>query len=137
MKGQSVIFEEVLLFGISVAIFIVAFAIFQMYQMNFSSDSLADHTRTVRDMVLGHIVELTRLGDLNASITLRIPREISGEYYDISINDTDIAVVTDRTKTTASYNIESISTAYSFSGETASRRGEIIIYKRGYNIIID
>ncbi|UCD03132.1 MAG: hypothetical protein JSV63_00660 [Candidatus Aenigmatarchaeota archaeon] len=137
MKGQSIIFEEVLLFGISVAIFIVAFTIFQMYQMNFSSNSLSDHTRSVRDMVLGHVVELTRIGDLNASLTLRIPREMSGEYYHIYINNTNFWVITDETKTTASYSIESMSSTYSFSGETASRMGEIIIYKRGYNIIID
>ncbi len=140
MKGQNVVFEQVLLFGISVAIFVTAFTIFQMYQAHFSSGSLSDHTRSVRDIIFSHVVEMTRIGDLNASLTVRIPRDLSGEYYSISVNDTEISVATDLTKTKAVSSIGFLSKAgggvYTFSGETRSVRGEIIIYKRGYNIII-
>jgi hypothetical protein len=141
MKGQNAVFEEVLLFGISVAIFIMAFAIFSMYQNHFTSTSINDHTRAVRDIVLGHVVELTRIDDLNASFTMRIPKEIGGEHYTIYLDNNEIGVVTDLTNITVVSNIASLSTVgggkYTFSGETTSSRGELIIYKRGYNIIID
>ena len=41
-KAQSVIFEQVILFGIGVAIFIICFAIFNIYQNYFMTISLND-----------------------------------------------------------------------------------------------
>jgi len=140
MKAQGAVFEQVLLFGISVAIFVSAFAIFQLYQAHFASTSLLDHTKAVRDVVHNHLLELTRIDSLNASFTLRLPREISGEYYSVKINNTGITVITDMSGTVAVSSLESLSEAgggmYTFTGETGSSRGEIIIYKRGYNIIM-
>lgn len=141
MKAQTAVFEQVLLFGISVSIFVAAFGIFQLYQSHFASVSIIDHTRAIRDMIHNHITELTRIENLNASFTLRLPREINGEYYSIKINDTEIMVITYESRTAAISNISSLSKEYgglyTFTGETRSNRGEIIIYKRGYNIIID
>jgi hypothetical protein len=140
-KGQSRIFEHVLLFGISVAIFVACFGIFQLYQSYFSSISVNDHAMAVRDMIHTHMMELTRLENLNASIVLKIPKEISGEGYRIMLNNTDIAVITEETGVTAAARLYTISEDlygdYSFSGEAASSKGEIIIYKRGHNIIIE
>jgi len=140
MKAQSAVFEQVLLFTISVAIFIIALGIFQFYQSYFSSASLSDHTRAVRDIVYNHIAELTQIEDLNASFMLKIPKQLAGEYYTLKINNTEFSVVTQQTGIAAVSNISSLSLGYggmyTFSGETRSSRGKIIIYKRGHNIIL-
>ncbi len=141
MKAQSAVFEQVLLFGIAVAIFVAAFGIFQIYEANYESASLMDHTKAVRDMVYNHLVELTVTDKLNASLTIRIPKQMSGEYYRILLNNTELRVTSVKTGIAAVSSVSSITTAdgglYTFSGETISSKGEIIFYKRGYNIIID
>jgi hypothetical protein len=139
MKGQSAVFELVLLFGIAVAIFVIAFGIFQLYQDYYTSTALLDHTKTVKDVVYNHIVELTKFGGLNASFTLKIPEELGSEYYFIRLNDAEIRVETYDSGVAAVSSLAALSSGsngYSFSGETSSSRGEIIIYKRGHNIII-
>lgn len=45
MKGQTRIFEEVLIFGISIAIFVTCLSIFQMYQQHFGYVALNDQVR--------------------------------------------------------------------------------------------
>jgi hypothetical protein len=137
MKGQNAVFEQVLLFAIAVAMFVIAFGIFQMYQNYYSSTALIDHTRSIRDMINNHILELTRMEELNASLTLGIPEELSGEYYLIKINNTELRVTTDVSGVTSASSLAALwVSGYEFFGETRSSRGEIIIYKRGYNIII-
>ncbi len=137
MKGQNAVFEEVLLFAIAVAIFVIAFGIFQMYQNYYSSTALIDHTKSIRDMVNNHILELTSMEELNASLTFRVPEELSGEHYLIKINNTELRVTTDFSGVSSVSSLKALSASgYDFFGETRSSRGEIIIYKRGYNIII-
>jgi hypothetical protein len=135
-KGQSRIFEEVLLFGISVTIFITCFVIFDMYQSHYSFVSINDHASSVRDMIHQHIIELTRIDSMDASIVLDIPEQISGEYYHIYINDTHITIVTEESGKSFLLELRMLG-SYSFSGEAASGKGEIIIYKKGNNIIIE
>ena len=137
MKGQNAIFEQVLLFAIAVAIFVISVGIFQMYQNYYSSTALIDHTKSIRDVVGNHILELTSMDDLNASLVFSIPEELSGEYYRVKVNDTELWVTTDSSGVTSASSLEGLrASGYRFSGEARSSRGEIIIYKRGYNIIL-
>ncbi len=139
MKGQNLVFEQVLLFGVSVAIFVIAFGIFQLYQSYYSTTSIIDHTKAIRDTVYNHIAELTKIGSLNASFTLKIPEDLDGEYYSIKLNNTEIRVETYQSGVAAVSSMDALRSGtnpYSFQGETRSSRGEIIIYKRGYNIIL-
>lgn len=140
MKGQSAIFEQVLLFGISVAIFVMAFAVFQVYQSHFSSVASVDHARAVRDIVYGAVMEMSRIERINSSVKLQIPERINGEGYKITLNNTAVTIRTYDTGLTVSSGIASLSRAnggaWDFSGTATSSRREIIIYKRGSNIIL-
>ena len=133
-KGQILVFEQVLLFGVSVAIFVACFAIFQLYQSHFGSIAVNDHTKAVRDMIYTHIIELTRFGDMNASIIVKIPKEISGEYYKVQLTDTAINITTMDSGVTATTGLQMLTEKYDFSGETTSSKGEIMIYKKGNEI---
>ncbi len=141
MKGQSRVFEQVLLFGISVAIFVACFGIFQLYQGHFSYISTNDNLVALGNVLYSHITEITRIDNMNTSLVVSIPKDIGGERYDISINDTDLLILTKETDQKSITRMNLIGTGlsgqYHLSGETTSGRGEIIIYKRGYNIIIE
>jgi hypothetical protein len=142
MKGQTRIFEEVLLFAISIAIFVTCLSIFQMYQNHFGYVSLEDQTREIGNIVQGHLMEISRLRGMDASVVVSVPREISGEYYVISLSDTEITVVTERTamKYTGTLNMISRDLGGNIdglSGQANSGKGQIIIYKRGNNIILE
>jgi len=134
-KGASLVFEQVLLFLVSVAIFIACFGFFQVYQANVHFITANDQTRGVMDMVSSQIIELTRFENVNSSVSLKIPKKINGESYVVLFTGRRINVTTS-SGVTASMNFLSIDDSYRFSGETTSGKGEIIIYKRGYNIIL-
>ena len=136
-KGQTIIIEQVLLFMISVAIFIACFGLFQLYQAHFLYTSLDDQANAVRDVVTSHIIELVRFGEFNASVELNLPKRISNGLYTLSITDDFLNVTPTQTGVISISNLYEMGAgSYSFSGEAASSAGEIIIYKRGHNIII-
>jgi hypothetical protein len=142
MKGQTRVFEEVLLFGISIAIFVTCLSIFQMYQNHFGYISLTDQTREIGNIVQGHLMEMARLKDLDASAVISIPMEISGESYTVSLNDTDVTILTQETGTKYIGRLQMVSSSLEgsltgLSGQASSARGQIIIYKRGSNIILE
>lgn len=142
MKGQTRIFEQVLLFGISIAIFVTCLSIFQMYQSHFGHVSLEDQTREVGNIIQGHLMEMSRLEAFDASIVVSVPREISGESYTVFLNDTDITIVTETTGMKYIGRLQMISdelegSIAGLSGRATSGRGQIIIYKRGNNIILE
>jgi hypothetical protein len=136
-NGQSLIFEQVLLFMISVAIFIVCFGLFQLYQSHFTHISLNDQVKAVRDMVSSQVLQIVKFENLNVTSKLKIPKKISGEEYRLLMTGTGLNVTTEITGITATSNFYQLGERYSFSGETISSKGEIIIYKMGNNIIIE
>ncbi len=137
MKGQSQVFEQVLLFGIAVAIFVTCFGIFQVYQSYFSDIAANDHTMAVGDLIYDHILELSRIEGMDASTVVDIPARIKDDRYRVLINQSYITVITDNgAKSLTSLGLLSGKLTFT-PGETGSSKGEIIIYKRGANIIIE
>lgn len=140
MKGQNRVFEQVLLFGISVAIFVMCFGIFQVYQAYFGGVAANDQTTAIGTSLYNHMLELSRMDDMEASTVVSIPKTIDGDRYTVSVDDDAITVATESgTKSTTGLGLLSAahSGLYTFSGEAVSSKGEIIIYKRGSNIIIE
>jgi hypothetical protein len=141
MKGQTRIFEEVLLFGVSIAIFVTCLSIFQLYQEHFGFVSLNDQAVAIGNIVQGNLIEMARLGDANASVIVTIPRVLSGESYLIKLNDTDVTITTKKRGFVYMGRLQMIGKdiggSFSLSGEAASSRGQIIIYKKGDNIILE
>jgi len=137
MKAQSFIFEQVLLFMIAVSIFIMCFFLFQIYQNHYSIIASNDQVKAVRDMISSQVIVLTKFEGLNASVRVRIPKKIVGEWYRITFSDSSLNVTIQMRGTSASSNLKQLGNRYTFSGNSTSGKGEIIIYKRGYNIIIE
>ena len=76
MKGQTLVFEQVLLFSLGVVILITSFALFIMYQNFYLSKTTQDQVTQVKEYILSHIVELCGSA-ANCSAVLPIP-EING-----------------------------------------------------------
>lgn len=138
LKGQILVFEQVLLFTISVAIFVTSFALFIMYQNYYVSETSGDQLGQVRDYILSHIIEISKNEDFESTATLSIPRRVGNGYYKIKLSDLGINV----TFWPVDEGGERFSTLYglnetiSFGGEVVSDRGKIVIYKRGNSIYI-
>ncbi len=139
--GQSMIFEQVMLFGVSVAIFVACYGLFQLYQSHFTYVTMNDQVRAVRDLISAHVLELTKFEGMDASSIVKIPKRVSGELYYIAFTGTGLNVTTAQTQTSASSDFfmlgEGLGGRYVFLGKAASGRGEVIIYKRGNNIILE
>jgi hypothetical protein len=135
MRGQALVFEQVLLFMISVAIFVACFAVFQLYHSHFNFVSMNDQVSAVLVVVHSHVTELLRFEPLNASVEFSLPERIGNELYRVRFRDGALNVTTSQTGVSGSVSLSGLE-GYAFSGETASSKGKTVIYKRGRNIII-
>ncbi len=137
MKAQTLVFEQVLLFAISVAIFIVCLALFQLYQMHFTSVALNDQVKAVKELVSAQVLEIAKFEELDGFVELKIPKTVGGESYFVLFTGTGINITTLETRTTTASDFYRLGNRYTFIGNSTSAKGEIIIYKRGYNIILE
>ncbi|MBU0953733.1 MAG: hypothetical protein KKA90_04955 [Nanoarchaeota archaeon] len=84
-KGQSLVFEQVLLFAIGVAIFIVMLSIFSVLRGVWNVQAATDKLDTVsREVATGILSVATDPADFTLR-TLVIPRDIAGEVYRIQL----------------------------------------------------
>jgi hypothetical protein len=137
LKAQSLIFEQVLLFMISVAIFIVCFALFQIYESYFTSIALNDQVKAVRDLISSQVLQLIKYEGVDVSTSLRIPKRIGGELYYMSFTGSGLHISTQQSGIAATSDFFRLGDTYSFYGNSTSAKGEIIIYKSGNNIILE
>ena len=135
-KSQTVIFEQVILFGIGVSIFLTCFVFFNLYQDYFVSISLNDQLGQMKSWVSSHILKLTENRDANSSVILEIPKRIGGEEYEIQLSDEGINVTSYYTKTEKKSQLFNLSNEYKLSGKVRSMRRRFVIYKKGNEIII-
>jgi len=134
-KGQTLVFEQVLLFTIGVAVFIASFALFSMYQSHYLSVMRWDQLKGVKEYMASNIIELSEKGEFESSVTLKIPRRIGNDFYRIRLSDNglNISFLTGD----ADYDFSSLyglNNSYTFEGSVTSDRGKVIIYKKGNSI---
>ena len=136
-KGQSLIFEQVMLFLVSVIIFTVSLTVFTIYQDSFISHGAANHLDEVTEWTSSHILKAAEKGTNSTSLAVvQIPRYIAGSLYILELTSGGLTV------TDAASGIEKKSTLYylnetfQFSGKTTSQKGRLTIKKEGNQIII-
>lgn len=85
-KGQAIIFENVLIFTIGVAIFVVCYAIFNIYQYTyFNPVGTGDQLEGTRDLIASHILLLAEK-PANSTFVLDIPESVGPESYTIRLS---------------------------------------------------
>ncbi|NIO22609.1 MAG: hypothetical protein GTN38_01095 [Candidatus Aenigmarchaeota archaeon] len=135
-KGQTIVFEQVLLFTISVAIFIASFALFSMYQSSYISTMKWDQLKAVKEYIVSNIIELSEKEEFESSVILEIPKRIGNDYYRLTLspNGLNITFFTGNIKDYDFSSLYGLNTSYTFEGSVTSDKGKVIIYKKGNSI---
>lgn len=133
LKAQVVIFENVMIFAISVIIFLSCYVVFSVYQSYYSSTAAEDQLNKVRDFLSSNIVSMT-MKKGSSSVVLKIPETAGYQEYVIELSSLGLSLKTaDLEKTSSLFNLNR---TYDLSGKTVSTKGRISIYKKGDQIII-
>jgi len=137
-KGQMLVFEQVMLFAIGVAIFAICFASFSAYESYFAETGNADQLDQVRDYVAYAIVKSSEgLGVTSSYFTIQIPKSIGGEIYRVSLSPLGLnvtALPSMKYSFTSLYNLGE--TTEFRESEVMSTSGMIVLYKNGNKIIL-
>ena len=140
VKGQNLLFEQVLLFGMGVLIFIVCFSAFSIYQSFFSTVSSNDQLNQVKDLIVSDLIKLSQKDyEVNSSIELDIPARIDGKPYIIELSNNVLNITLQGmdiiSKTGVFFNLGQLD-GITFSGRAISISESILIYKKANEIII-
>lgn len=133
-KAQTLVFENVLIFGISVAIFVLCYAVFASYQLYFSGVGNIDQMNRIKNIITSNVLFLEEKKTANSSIIIKIPKKIGGQIYKIKLSNDGINVSTSDSYVFSSLYI--LDNSLYISGKTTSIKGKVTIYKRGNKIII-
>ncbi len=139
MKGQTAVFEEVLLFGIAVGIFIASFFVFNYYQELALDTTTEDHMKEMLNYISSVVIDISA-SEGNVSTIVTIPERINNRYYTIDFNETGITIKTIQRSITVSTNMYGIqeSSGLTIKPNTiTSISTKIMIYKRGREIGIN
>ena len=134
-KGQSVVFENVLIFTAGVVIFIVSYTVFSAYQAQFTMMGVDSQLSEIRDHITSHILILSGKEDINSSVTIQIPRTVATEHYVIELYSGGLNVTSANTQITKHSSLFNLSLSLT-PKRIPSSSGKITIYKRGNRINI-
>ena len=138
MRGQSPIFEQVMLFVLGVAIFIICFSMFKIYEDYFTDITVRDQLDAAKNFIISNILKLSkRSGDINSSIMLKIPRKAVNQPYQVSLSSKGINVTSLASGMYSDSGLYNLSKSFELEGSTLSSYGKCIIYKKGNKIIIE
>ncbi|MBN2042378.1 MAG: hypothetical protein JW754_01075 [Candidatus Aenigmarchaeota archaeon] len=135
-KGQTIVFEQVLIFSISVAIFIAAFTLFSMYQTQYMSITTRDHLAGVKEYVMSNIIDIAKKEGFNSSLTVKIPRTISNRLYILDLNNNGLYVNMTGGGIYEFSGLGVLNDTFTFGGQVSSDLGVIVIYKKGDKILL-
>jgi hypothetical protein len=138
-KGQILVFEQVLLFSISIVVFITSFALFMMYQNYYLSETTQDQLTQVKEYIISSIIKLCDKNDFNSSVILSIPKTIGNSFYRISLSPAGLNVTLWPERETGDFStLYGLNTTFTFEPSmVVSDMGKIVIYKKGNSIILD
>lgn len=136
-KGQTPIIETVLLFGVSITIFVILATVFISYQGFFLSANAVDQLEEVNMFVTAHILQLAVKEGVDSLVTIEIPKAIANEQYEIRAVSNGINITTHTTRKTTFTPLFNLTEKINISGDRIlSRRGRVIINKQGNRIIL-
>lgn len=136
-KGQILAFEQVLLFSLGVAILIVSFSLFMLYQNYYISETAQDQLTQVKEYILSNIIRMCEKTEFNSSIVLSVPERIGNSFYRISLSDTGLNLTLEPEGGADDFSkLYGLNETFDFNGMVISDSGKIIIYKIGNSIII-
>lgn len=136
-KGAVLVFEQVMLFMIGVAIFISLFAVFSTYQTHFNRISAQDQLSEVNNIISSRILIMSQEDkNTNISVSLSIPRTVGGMDYKIELFEDGLNVSTIDKGIFSFSSLYNLNSSFYLAGRVLSTSGRLVIYKNGNRIII-
>ncbi|MFH1236991.1 MAG: hypothetical protein V1648_01125 [Candidatus Aenigmatarchaeota archaeon] len=136
-KGQMLVFEQVLMFTIGVAIMIMAFALFTMYQNYYTSSTASDQMTEVKEYVLSSIIKACE-SEANVTMILTIPKTVSNSFYKISLSNAGLNVTLEPYSGSGDFSpLYGLNETFVFSGMAISDLGKVVVYKNGNLVSLD
>jgi hypothetical protein len=131
------VFEQVLMFSIGVAIMIMAFALFTMYQNYYTSATASDQMTEVKEYVLSSIIKACE-SDANVTMILTIPKTVSNSFYKISLSNAGLNVTLEPPSGSGDFSpLYGLNETFEFSGMVISDLGKVVVYKNGNLVSLD
>ncbi|MEE9406261.1 MAG: hypothetical protein V3V26_02540 [Candidatus Aenigmarchaeota archaeon] len=134
-KGQSVIFENVLIFVAGVTIFILFYSVFTAYQANFTAIGIDSQLSEIRDYISTHILLMAGKEGINSSVIIKIPRTVATELYEVELYSGGLNLTSSVTSVRKHSNLYSLPVTL-IPKRIPSSAGKITIYKKGNRINI-
>lgn len=134
-KGQSVIFENVLIFVAGVTIFILFYSVFTAYQANFTAIGIDSQLSEIRDYISTHILLMAGKEGINSSVIIKIPRTVATELYEVELYSSGLNLTSSVTNVRKHSNLYSLPVTL-IPKRIPSSAGKITIYKKGNRINI-
>ncbi len=130
-SGQTVIFEQVLLFAVGITIFLVCFAVFSIAQGYYTDAAATDQLRQVRELLAGEVQAFAASGNLtNGSVEVEVPREVQGEVYQIVLDSSGLNVSSAFLGISSASNLGRANESFNLSGALTSNSGRVTVEKR-------
>jgi hypothetical protein len=137
-KGQTLIFEQVLMFSVGVVILITSIALFMMYQNFYLSETSQDQITQVKEYILSQIITLCGSEEHNSSVIIEIPRTIGGFMYRITLSDIGLNITQEPKGPISDFStLYGLNETFDFFGTAVSDMGRILLFKRDNEIILD
>lgn len=137
MRGQYLVFEQVLLFGLGVVILIFCFTAFTLYQNHFSQVAMVDQLEEVSGLVTSNMIKLVSKNPGNdAWIIISIPKTVGVQPYEISFTPKGVNVTAKLTGEHVFSPALGLNDTFKLSGKASGNIGTCLIYKTGDKLII-
>jgi hypothetical protein len=137
MRGQSLVFEQVMLFFMGVMIFTITVTFFMAYQSHVITQGTYDQLNEVASHLTWSIINLAQKDyQENSTLTITIPGTAGQEVYEMELSGDGLLVRATASGSTVFSNLCMLNQTMSLSGETSSADDTVIIYKKGNEIII-
>jgi len=136
-KGQVLILEQIVLFGMGVTIFVACFAAFSVYQSHFSAVAANDQLVETKDAVVSNILKLYQKDASESTIKMDIPENIAGSPYIIHLGEGGLDITIQSPEELSIHSsVFNLAEKVDFSGSVTSTSGRLMIYKKGNEIIL-
>lgn len=135
--GQTLVFEQVMIFSIGVVILIMSISLFTMYQNYYTSTSTMDQLTEVKEYVLSSIIMISEK-KTNSTVILTIPKTIGNNFYKLSLSPAGLNVTLESGVPMGDFSpLYGLNATFVFSGMAVSDLGRVVLYKNGNEIFLD
>jgi hypothetical protein len=135
-KGINLVFEQVMLFLIGVAIFIFSFSAFNLYEYQFTDTIKKGQMVEVSTWIVSNLILVSEKSDeAETIINAKVPRLIGNENYKIELVQQGLNLTSSSGLTYIFSPLKSINQSYTLSGSFSTTRGDEFRIRKSKNSI--